>query len=686
MATVYAGVDTVLRRRVAIKLLRPQFAADEEFVKRFYTEAHLAAKLSHPNIVNIYDVGHEGDSYFIVMELVDGPTLAEMIEQDGRLPEPVAIDFAQQICNGLAYAHRQGLLHRDIKPANILVTRDDVVKLSDFGIARAVTTQTATLTQPGTVMGSVFYLSPEQAQGLELHETSDLYSLGIVIFQMLTGKLPYTGESPVTVALKHVSNAIPAVDADDPSIGPALVAIVRRLMQKDPRDRFASAMEVAKALREAREGLPPAEPYVAAVSGAAQREPVGSGAPPKPKPRRSRAPDHRDAHAETGSRRAAAFGAESAAAPLLRGRTLLFGIVAVLLIAVVTGYALTNRPGGLLGTRQVVLENVTGMPANDAEKALEAAGLRYAVVPVESETIPPDRVVRQDPAAQAEVAWQSVVRLYVSSGAPTVRLIDVRQYSIEDAARYLRAARLVAKITPRYDARAPKGTVLSQKPVPGATVAIHSAVALVVSQGPHPIAVPDLVTMGVADATQALAAKGLRLQIGDRVANDNIPADTILSQSPQSGADVEPGSVVMASVSAGPAPVQVPSVGGRVVDEAVGLLQSAGLDANILYVVDSSVQTGTVMNQTPAADARAKKGSAVQLDVAVPGAVPDVAGMTQQQAQLTLRNAGYKIGNTAYVQEGPDGKVARTEPAANASLRPGETVTLYVNGVSPAPP
>ena len=166
-------------------------------------------KLSHPNIVNTFDVGHQDDTYFIVMELVDGPSLAEIIAADGRLPEPVAIDYATQIASGLAYAHRQGLLHRDIKPANILVTKDDVVKLSDFGIARAVSQQTMALTKPGLVMGSVYYISPEQAQEHELHETADLYSLGVVLFQMLTGTLPYTGESPVTVALKHIGDPGP---------------------------------------------------------------------------------------------------------------------------------------------------------------------------------------------------------------------------------------------------------------------------------------------------------------------------------------------------------------------------------------------------------------------------------------------------------------------------------------------
>src|SRR5215469_9871096 len=253
MATVYSGTDTLLRRRVAIKVLRSQYAADAEFVRRFYQEAESAAKLSHPNIVNTYDVGREDDTYYIVMELVDGPSLAEIIAADGKLPEPVAIDYAAQICNGLAYAHRSGLLHRDIKPANILVTKDDVVKLSDFGIARAVSQNTMHLTKPGLVMGSVFYMSPEQAQSRDLHEASDLYSVGIVLYQMLTGKLPYTGESPVTVALKHIGDPVPTIDSEKLGVSPALAAIVNKLLQKQPQNRFSSASEAGTALREARE-------------------------------------------------------------------------------------------------------------------------------------------------------------------------------------------------------------------------------------------------------------------------------------------------------------------------------------------------------------------------------------------------------------------------------------------------
>ena len=237
MAVVYSGTDTLLRRRVAIKVLREQYAVDQEFVRRFYQEAESVGRLSHPNVVNTYDVGHEDGIYYIVMEFVDGCSLAEIINSEGRLPEPVAIDYAAQVCQGLAYAHRQGLLHRDIKPANILVGKDDVVKLSDFGIARAFSEQTMATTRPGLVMGSVYYLSPEQAQSRELTPASDLYSVGIVLFQMLLGELPYTADSPVAVAIKHIGDPVPVIPSES-GVSPALAAIVNKLLQKDPGHRF----------------------------------------------------------------------------------------------------------------------------------------------------------------------------------------------------------------------------------------------------------------------------------------------------------------------------------------------------------------------------------------------------------------------------------------------------------------
>ena len=678
MAVVYAGIDTVLRRRVAIKVLRPELAADKDFVARFYTEAQHAAKLSHPNIVNIYDVGREGESYFIVMELVEGATLAEMIESDTRLPEPVAIDFAAQICSGLAYAHRQGLLHRDVKPANILVTKDDVVKISDFGIARAVTTQTMSMTQAGIVMGSVFYVSPEQAQGHELHETSDLYSLGIVLYQMLTGHLPYAGESPIAIALKHVSAPVPHVDADEPSISPALAAIVRKLMQKDPADRFPSAVAVATALREAREHPLVTTPFDIAPNGERVVAP-GPQTIPNPKPRPSPSPDR-------GSRRDAANdAAAAAAATTVRGPRTFATVVATLValaFAIVLGYVVTSRPGGLFGgAASFSLPNLIGQTSSDAEAALDKLGLHYALVPVASDSVPAGNVVKQDPDASAKIAGGGTVQLYVSTGLPTVSLMDVRHYSLDDAERYLRNAKLLPQIVGKYDS-SPRGTVLAQNPAGGASLPIHSRVELIVSKGPQPVPVPDVVSMTVADATNALAQRHLKLVVSERDPNDQIPPDTIVSQNTQPGTGVDPNSEVDVAVSSGPPEIVVPDVGGHVVDDATTAIANAGLQPNIEYVVDQSAPLGTVMKQTPDPGTSVKKGQAVTIDVAVPGIVPDVAGKSTSDAEITLQNAGYKIGNSSYVQEGADGTIARTEPVAGSALRPGETVTLFVNGVS----
>ncbi|MBD5656250.1 MAG: Stk1 family PASTA domain-containing Ser/Thr kinase [Candidatus Eremiobacteraeota bacterium] len=676
MAVVYAGIDTVLRRRVAVKVLREQLAADADFVQRFYTEAQHAAKLSHPNIVSIYDVGREGENYFIVMELVDGATLAEMIEHDVRLPEAVAIDFAAQICNGLAYAHRQGLLHRDVKPANILVTKDDVVKLSDFGIARAVTTQTVTMTQPGMVMGSVYYISPEQAQGHELHETSDLYSLGIIIYQMLTGKLPYTGESPITVALKHVSNPVPAVDADELSVSPALAAIVRKLMQKDPQQRFASALDVAKALREARE-----HPHVTAPFD------VGGGADngarprtiPKPKPRPSKYPD-RFPDAPDDEPRAA--GAAAFAVP--RGVTIAIAFV-VLVLAIAAGYLATNRQRGFLGGPATVrIASLIGATSRDAQQRLGVVGLHATLVSVASETVPLDAVVRQDPAPGASVPSGGVVTLEISAGPPTLQLLDLRQMSGDDATRILRNQKLTAKILRKYDA-AKEGTVLSQSPSAGATLAIHSTVTLVVSQGLKPEFVPSIVSQTLEDAGSTLSTRHLILRVAERDPNDHIVAGAIISQDPAAGAQLAPGSTVDVAVSSGPAQLAVPDLGSLQLADATGKLGALGFASTIVYAEEPTAPVGTVISQQPAASAALAKGSSVTLTVAVPGTVPDVSGKSPAQASTLLQNYGYKIGNTAYKQEGVEGTVVGTEPAAGTAEHPGATVTIYVSGTSAQP-
>jgi eukaryotic-like serine/threonine-protein kinase len=671
MATVYCGTDILLRRRVAIKVLREQYAADDEFVRRFYQEAESAAKLSHPNIVNTYDVGHQGDTYFIVMELVDGPSLAEIIAADGRLPEPVAIDYAAQIASGLAYAHRQGLLHRDIKPANVLVTKDDIVKLSDFGIARAVSQQTMALTKPGLVMGSVYYISPEQAQEHEVHETADLYSLGVVLYQMLTGNLPYMGESPVTVALKHIGDPVPRIDVNATGVSPALASIVNRLLQKDPAHRFQSASELATALREARE-----RPAVAGFRIADDAPPQTARSLP---PRRSPLPD----------RRYAAASATQEQRPRRSGWLVLVLIVA-LAAATAAGYLFFARPLGSLGGG-VLVGDYTGMAQADAQEAVVNAGLRTRFTRSASETVPSDHVIRQSPTAGTRVEKNQVVELVVSNGKPLRGLDDVRGYSADDAERTLQQDGFAVTLVRRFD-NTVRDNVIDQTPKPGAKVPEGSRVSLIVSDGPRPVVIPNFVSMTVEAARTLADREGITLDTSQTV--PGTPPDTIASQSISQGTKVDRNAIVRvvvnsgelnaAATPAGNGPIaSLPSVVGEDYDSARAALTQAGFQIAIQYA-QQSTNNGTIVGETPSSGDLAQ-GSTVTLILSVSGEVPDTVGLTPVAATKLLRSYGYSVGTTQFTTSvGADGKVIETEPGAGSALGPGSSVTLVVNG-TPAP-
>ena len=669
MATVYCGTDTLLRRRVAVKVLREQYASDDEFVRRFYQEAESAARLNHPNIVNTYDVGREGDTYYIVMELVDGPSLAEVIAADGRLPEPVAIDYAAQVCSGLAYAHRQGLLHRDIKPANILVTKDDVVKLSDFGIARAVSQQTMAMTKPGLVMGSVFYLSPEQAQGHELHETSDLYSVGIVLYQMLTGKLPYSGDSPVTVALKHISEPVPTLDARGLGVSPALSAIVNRLLQKKPTNRFQSASDVASALREARE-----RPSFAAYA-TSDDSPTQSFATvvPQPPPRPSRNPDRAIAYTSI---------SDDEARATRSGGRIIAVLVAALALAVALGYILFGHPFSPLGAQTIAVADFRNMSDRQAIQTLTNAGLGYKVRYASSDTVAANHVISQNPGAGSTVAQKNgVVELIVSNGQPTVGLPDFRTYTVIDATKDLQAQKFRVKVEREFNA-APKDSVVEQKPRASSKVRPGSLVVLYVSDGPKPIAIPSLIGKKLSEANAIAARDGFVLNVTQRAPFDNIPVDTIASQDP-SGGMVIPHSdkaVVNVTVSTGAGAAAVPNVVSSDAAAARQALAQAGFQTKLEYAIrPGSPDNGQVIDQTPQPNAMAPRNSVVMLVLSVPGEVPDTQGLSVDDARARLRAAGYDVGNLTYTTEGSGGNVVRTEPEAGTQKRPGEVVNIIVN-------
>jgi eukaryotic-like serine/threonine-protein kinase len=674
MALVYVGTDTLLRRRVAIKVLRDQYASDDDFVKRFFFEAQSAAKLSHPNVVNVYDFGQEDQAYYIVMELVEGSTLGELLSDDRVLPEPVAVDYAIQIASGLAYAHRQGLLHRDVKPANILVTQDDVVKLSDFGIARAVSEHTLGVTQPGMVMGSVAYISPEQAQGKDLDERSDLYSVGVVLYQMLTGALPFSGDTPVAVALKHVSQPPPVIDPATTGVSPAVAQIVARLLRKDPTDRFASATELASALREARER--PNATQAEDFSGAATLR-FGAVPGPKPPPRRSVAPDRPDDLSRNGESEEYVEVAER------RGFDPRWALMPLLLvIAVAVGFFALRAIGP---SKDIAVPDLVDKSSTQAQQALFQLGLRSNVSEEPSENVPQDRVLRQDPISGSKLAKGDLVSLVVSAGLPRVQVPDVGGYAVADAQRRLSDAKLRSKVVSVYSSTVPPGQVIDVNPGVNSSVREGTTIALTVSKGVQPVSVPNLVGVSLDQARARLRSRGLSLTVGQQTESDTIPANTVASQDPQPGATVPPNSAVTVVVSTGSAAIAVPDVGGKSADDARAALGAAGFATKMNWAIDAANAAQTVIQQTPAAGQKAPKGSTVTLTIPVPGSIPDVSGQTLDAAKKALAAAGYEIGNIVYTQQAsvPDGTVVQTEPAANTNTSPGESVNIQVQGTPP---
>jgi eukaryotic-like serine/threonine-protein kinase len=569
MADVYLAEDTQLGRKVALKLLYRRFAEDSEFVERFRREASSAAGLQHPNIVGIFDRGEWDGTYYIAMEYLEGRTLKQLIREHGAMPPDLATDITIQVLRAARFAHKRGVVHRDIKPHNVILDEEGRAKVTDFGIARAGASD---MTETGSIMGTAQYLSPEQAQGQPVSPRSDLYSIGVMLYELLTGRVPFDAESPVAIAVRHVSDRpVPPAELN-PAIPPALEAVVMKALEKDPARRFADADDFIAALEAAR-----AQPTVVG------REMVLE---PYPMP-----------------------GEPFEEAERERSRWWLWLLALLALAAIAVGLYL------LLAPDKKPVPDVVGSRSAVASQKLQNAGFEVNIETVISDTVPTDRVATQKPQPGEEAKEGSTVTIIVSSGRGDATVPGVLGQKQSDAEKAMKDAGFETDVRKETSDTVPKGRVISTSPPENSQLEKGKTVVLVVSSGPEQVTVPDVVGRNEDDARSTLDDAGLRVDVSEEENADKDPG-TVLRQTPAGGGKVDKNSTVKLVVAKAPPQVDVPDVVDQQRSDAEKALKDAGFKVKVQKeTVDTLDQDGVVVDQNPAAGEKRDKGTQVTIKV-----------------------------------------------------------------------
>jgi beta-lactam-binding protein with PASTA domain/tRNA A-37 threonylcarbamoyl transferase component Bud32 len=548
MAEVYLAHDDVLDRSVALKVMSGRYADDEEFVERFKREAQSAAALSHPNIVSIYDRGEAEDgTYYIAMEYLPGGTLKDRILKRGALAPRTAAAVALQIAEALRAAHAAGVVHRDIKPHNVLVTDTGDIKVGDFGIARAATS--STMTRTGSILGTAHYISPEQAMGEPVGQGSDLYSLGVVLYEMLTGTLPYDAETSIGIAMKHVNGHLVPPRELNPEVPEGINAVTTKLLAKSPEERYADADELIEDLERVLEGFEPAAAKTTRVTtrptpaaGTAQTQTMGA-------PKRVRR----------------------------RGRPWILFLLLLILLLGGLAYALLT-----LGPPRTVPDLQNAASIREAEQIAAQAGDFEVVEGARQDSEEPEgAIISQTPAAGESLREGS-------------RIYDVANRTSKEATQTLEEAGFEVEEEPGESSESYQGYVIDQDPRGGRTAEVGSTVTITVGVGPETVEVPDLSNRTVEEARRALEAADLSLGRQTRESSSRVPAGQVVSQNPSAGSNARSGSSVDITVSSGPNQLPVPDVVGYSVSDAVAAIWNAGFGYTV-ETIESMESAGTVL-------------------------------------------------------------------------------------------
>jgi eukaryotic-like serine/threonine-protein kinase len=587
MADVYCAEDSHLGRQVALKVLHRRFAQDQEFVERFRREASAAAGLQHPNVVGVFDRGRHDGTYYIAMEYLPGRTLKEIVTAEAPLAQERVVELGVQILQAAGFAHRHGVIHRDFKPHNVIVDDQGGLKVTDFGIARAGASE---MTETGSIMGTAQYLSPEQAQGHAVTAASDLYSIGVMLYEMLAGRLPFEGDSAVSVALKHLSEPPQPISQFRPDVSPALESVVMAALAKDPAHRWQSADDFAEALLAAGTQLD----HGGTAQDTAAFAPVSLPESPPPPPPTVVAPLGEPAPE--------------------RGRRWPMFTIGLFTVAL-AGFLIYLVVAGLTAADTKEVPRVVGKQLLQARQVLERAGFEVEESRVRSEA-PFDQVVDQDPNPHEQADEGSTVVLEVSGGPGTVRVPTVRGLPQAVAIEALDKRDLKATVDRRPSESIEKGIAIRTVPAAGEEVERGERVQLFVSSGPEQVEVPDVTGLSRDSAENLLSKAGLEAAVEERESED--PENDVISQNPAAGTEVDRGSTVTITVSTGIEKVSVPNVVGLNRRDAAAQLRSAGLvPAQREVDVTDPGQDGVVTDQRPAAGIELEKGKQVVIMVGV---------------------------------------------------------------------
>ena len=613
MAEVYRAQDTVLGRIVAVKVMLPQYAADADFTRRFRQEAASAANLQSPYIVNVYDWGQDEGTYYIVMEYVRGGDLKTAIKERGAINQRKVAEIASQSCQALSVAHGQDIVHRDVKPQNIMVQPDGNVKVMDFGIARA---KNSVKTQTSSVLGTAHYISPEQAQGKELTAASDIYSLGVCMYEAITGQLPFDGPDAVSVAMKQVNEKPKPLHEVYPGVDPVLEAIVLRAMEKDPVKRFPTALDMRRVLNDYLAGRARGAAAAAAIaSGAAAGAAAAMSNIPMVNPNANDMTRQMNPNAsqQTQMMNAAAAGTTQ----------MMPGANGMAQGAGWSGQTGSMPPGGQGAVYRT-----------EQEPQKKGKGKKVFIILLLL-------------ALLAGGAYAGYTMFYPKTGT----VPDVAGKTLEQATKTLTdAGYSIGKTKEDYSDKVESGKVISTDPAAGEEVETGSRIAITVSKGKEQVAVPDILGYDEGAAKQALSDAGLTPKAGSKEFSDTVKKGAVISVSPKVGEKVDKGAEVTYVISKGTDKKTVPWVTGYSEDSAKDMLADAGFEATVVEDYSDETDEGLVAWQDPSGDTELKKGSTITICISL-GAklidVPDVVGYTVSDARAILSNAGFEVSQTS---------------------------------------